>query len=314
MPIIKKLNDKAAIVTSSDAELGTAHVIQDEGVSLTQRSKLNFEGAGVTVTDDGANDETTVTIPGGGSSGGTSDLLPAEGFNLVMFENFENNITSSLSTIDDSLTTGTYVSASGGVKLECDKTPTFSSSGTTITLSGAPSFTMVANDIIYADGEWRRISSVTTQTEVIVDVAFSNTLSAESGMVSQAIYTEDLVNFGDAAEETRARDLYPSTDIESVSVSYFDSLADADTVPDYTEDARMVVSISNEGLQADTGLPDSDEFSSIFTRGTITDTVSEYTLSSNTNQERLFAVFFCNPNNASVTAEANLHEYRISFN
>ena len=47
---------------------GGGHTIQDEGVSLTQRTKLNFVGAGVTVTDAGAGpDETTVTIPGGSS-------------------------------------------------------------------------------------------------------------------------------------------------------------------------------------------------------------------------------------------------------
>lgn len=51
---------------------GGGHVIQDEGVSLTQRTNLNFVGAGVTVTDDAGNDQTDVTIAGGGGSG---DLL-----------------------------------------------------------------------------------------------------------------------------------------------------------------------------------------------------------------------------------------------
>jgi len=45
------------------------HVIQDEGTSLTQRSNLNFTGAGVTVTDNPASDQTVVTIPGGGGGG-----------------------------------------------------------------------------------------------------------------------------------------------------------------------------------------------------------------------------------------------------
>jgi hypothetical protein len=40
------------------------HTIQDEGVSLTARTNLNFVGAGVTVTDGGAGpDSTIVTIP-----------------------------------------------------------------------------------------------------------------------------------------------------------------------------------------------------------------------------------------------------------
>jgi len=42
------------------------HVIEDEGVSLPQRTNLNFVGSGVTVTDDVGNDRTVVTIPTGG--------------------------------------------------------------------------------------------------------------------------------------------------------------------------------------------------------------------------------------------------------
>lgn len=40
-------------------------VVADEGTVLSKRSKLNFVGAGVTATDDPANDQTVVTIPGG---------------------------------------------------------------------------------------------------------------------------------------------------------------------------------------------------------------------------------------------------------
>jgi hypothetical protein len=47
---------------------GLGHTIQDEAVNLTQRAKLNFVGAGVTATDDSANNRTTVTIPGGGAA------------------------------------------------------------------------------------------------------------------------------------------------------------------------------------------------------------------------------------------------------
>ncbi len=41
---------------------GGCHTIQEEGVSLTQRSKLNFVGTYVTATDDSANDATKITI------------------------------------------------------------------------------------------------------------------------------------------------------------------------------------------------------------------------------------------------------------
>lgn len=54
------------------APAGGGHTIQDEGTPLTQRTNLNFVGAGVTATDDAGNDATVVTIPGGGSN---HDLL-----------------------------------------------------------------------------------------------------------------------------------------------------------------------------------------------------------------------------------------------
>lgn len=51
---------------------GGGHTIQDEGTPLTQRTKLNFVGTGVTVTDGGAGpDSTIVTITSGGGAGVT---------------------------------------------------------------------------------------------------------------------------------------------------------------------------------------------------------------------------------------------------
>ena len=68
----------AVIVTSEITREGAAPpapsqqlTITDEGVALPQRAILNFTGAGVTVTDDPANGRTIVTIPGGGSGGGS---------------------------------------------------------------------------------------------------------------------------------------------------------------------------------------------------------------------------------------------------
>lgn len=47
---------------------GSAHIIQEEGVSLTSRSKLNFIGAAVTATDDAGNDATKITITASSAS------------------------------------------------------------------------------------------------------------------------------------------------------------------------------------------------------------------------------------------------------
>src|SRR4051794_20876990 len=47
-------------VAQSGGSGAGGHTIQDEGVSLTARTKLNFVGAGVTAVDDVANDRTLV--------------------------------------------------------------------------------------------------------------------------------------------------------------------------------------------------------------------------------------------------------------
>lgn len=59
---------------------GSAHVVQDETAPLTQRAVLNFEGAGVTVTDDAGNDATVVTIPGGSGTSYASRVFARRSF------------------------------------------------------------------------------------------------------------------------------------------------------------------------------------------------------------------------------------------
>jgi hypothetical protein len=66
---------------------GNAHIIQDEGVDLTPQARLDFQGAGVTATDDTPNGKTIITIPGGGA--GSGDVVgPAGATNghLVVFD------------------------------------------------------------------------------------------------------------------------------------------------------------------------------------------------------------------------------------
>lgn len=46
----------------------SGHTIQDNGVSVTQRGRLNFLGTGVSLSDNPANNSTDVTISGGGGS------------------------------------------------------------------------------------------------------------------------------------------------------------------------------------------------------------------------------------------------------
>lgn len=60
--IVDETIDEIIDILTPDA-VTPGHVIADEGVDLPQRGRLNFVGAGATVTD-GPGDDTTVTIPG----------------------------------------------------------------------------------------------------------------------------------------------------------------------------------------------------------------------------------------------------------
>lgn len=86
----------AADWTTFNNKVGTAYnqTIQDEGSSVTQRSIMNFVGAGVTVADSGG--KTTVTIPGGGSSG----CATSGSANGVLVDNGAGGCTTSAVTID----------------------------------------------------------------------------------------------------------------------------------------------------------------------------------------------------------------------
>lgn len=72
-----KVRDESGSIISLEGPrgpAGTGHTIEDELVALTARTKLSFQGAGVTATDDSAADRTIVTIPGGGGGGVTAAL------------------------------------------------------------------------------------------------------------------------------------------------------------------------------------------------------------------------------------------------
>lgn len=55
---------------------GGGHEIQDESVALPQRAALDFQGGGVTVTDDLANGKTIVTVPLASASAGGGAVAP----------------------------------------------------------------------------------------------------------------------------------------------------------------------------------------------------------------------------------------------
>lgn len=65
------------VLTGAIAGSTYYQTVQDEGVSMTQRAIIDFQGAGVTVSDNGT--KTIVTIPGGGGGGSGYATIQEEG-------------------------------------------------------------------------------------------------------------------------------------------------------------------------------------------------------------------------------------------
>lgn len=62
---------------------GGGHTIADDTVTFPARSKLDFRGAGVVVSDESGTDSTVVTIAGGGSGGDHLDSDHADAFDAL---------------------------------------------------------------------------------------------------------------------------------------------------------------------------------------------------------------------------------------
>lgn len=113
---------------------GSGHTIEDEGTILPARKYLNFIGAGVTASDDSANNATKVTIPGGGSSTNFADSeAPTDSGDHTNF------------TLANTPTVGSVKLYRGGARQQV--TGDYTISGGTLTLS----YSLQTGEVLLAD-------------------------------------------------------------------------------------------------------------------------------------------------------------------
>jgi hypothetical protein len=290
------------IVKRIDAGDGTQRVYWRNGMALDAGQSVRLGSAG-------------------SGDGGSGTLSVVPGYKMLISDSFTSS-SATESTVDTTFTKATYDAGKKLYRLSCDKSRTVNtSSGTGITLNLAPSFTVQVGDVVYLTSgarinQWRRIATINSQTDYVLDAAFTggDATIGDTLMVSQAVWTVDLVNFGSVTELTRARDFYVNEDVNQVLVDYADSLTAGDDVADFTQTARIVMSASNQGLQAGVTFPTTNTFTTgIYTRPNAPTLIPNYALQVNADNERLFLVFFANPNNGSVTTGANLLDYIANF-
>lgn len=120
---------------------GSGHTIEDEGTVLAARKYLNFVGAGVTATDDLANNATKVTVPGGGSSINFSiGEVPSGTVNGVNTD----------FTLANTPTANTLAVYRGGARQQGGAGKDYTLSGVTITFAYAPQ----VGEVILCDSQY----------------------------------------------------------------------------------------------------------------------------------------------------------------
>jgi hypothetical protein len=154
---VLKWDDINKLWVNGTGGTGGGHTIQDEGTPLTQRTNLNFVGAGVAVTDDAGNDATIVTISAGGGAidgSGTATYL-AQWTDTDTLENSDISETSGtvvINTKDLQVKGGAVQLGATGVQLLNSSGNLALASGYLLATSGGTNQTSyTVGDILYAD-------------------------------------------------------------------------------------------------------------------------------------------------------------------
>lgn len=133
-------------------------------------------------------------------------------------------------------------------RLAYDASKTVSATGTAVTMSSAPTFTVKAGDIINIPGvdSPKKITAVTNQTTYTIESAWTVDPSSAACVISQAVHTVDLNAFTNGGLGLAASSQFTGN-IDDVLIAYGDSDASGDIIPDFGTTADMGFSVSADG-------------------------------------------------------------------
>jgi hypothetical protein len=135
---------------------------------------------------------------GSGDGSGTGDDLTALLFQASFKDSLSDLPTQAESSIDATAgktDAALYDPVVPYFRLNYDASRTVTGTGTAMTISAAPAFTVKAGDVLVVGQEVRRITVVTTQTSYTVEAAFTVDPSTSNCNISQAVHTKDIYNF-----------------------------------------------------------------------------------------------------------------------
>jgi hypothetical protein len=181
---------------------------------------------------------------GTGSGGGLGDDLITTQFQASFTDEFEESPTTSASAVNSAITNAEYSAAKGLYKISYDASKTVTGTGTSMTLSGVPSFTIAAGDVLIVAGEARRITAVPTQTTPTIESAFTTNPSAAACTVSQAVHSKDVYN---TAFDGSAISSAFATTFSEILVDYEDTSTVGDSIFDINTAPVIAFSASHDG-------------------------------------------------------------------
>lgn len=234
------------------------------------------------------------------SSSATGDDLDSLTFKASFRDDFSEtagNTNCAVDTGAGKTDAATYSSNFLYYRLAYDASKTVTGTGTSMTLSGAPGFTIKAGDMLIVGTEARRITAAGTQTTPTIESAFSTDPSGAACNVSQAVHTKDLNAF--AADGLPVNNVHTGN-ISEILALYEDTTTSGDIIFDNGVAPVIAYTASSDGTT----------FTSVNTRPTnISSTLAVVGLS--TSSTSLYLRLFANK--TSGTGLVNVLGYKVYF-
>lgn len=206
---------------------------------------------------------------GGGEGAAFGFLLDELPFRVAWKDSFDDQ-----TLIDSTETTASYSAANKAFTMSYDAGKTGTTTGTSLTLSGAPAFTVAVGDIIWAtvsgNKEVRKITALGSinsdggsGTPATIEAAFSSDLSSDACCVSQKVQSKDGLNYYNSsdAESRPASELVGHIALSGKSGSNFDHAEQ----PEW-----LTPAVNDIILQYDTGVLDETYISALVDSDTFT--------------------------------------------
>lgn len=133
---------------------------------------------------------------GSGSGTGGGDDIDSLNYSASFTELFPvTPVTGGSLNVAAGFTRAIYSAAKSMMVISYDASKTVTGTGTAMTLSGTPAYTVQTGDMLIVNGVARKITVVTTQTSYTIEAAFPLNPTGAAACVSQAVHSVDLNNF-----------------------------------------------------------------------------------------------------------------------